>query len=234
MPYSCKVGHCVVCILGVLCVNECVSIIYSVEGELWVYTCVKCEGVNLIEVSDMESIADDAYRWFVMNAYKSEMKAEEALSEEAGLTYFIPKRYVARKYRGRMKRVLVPVIPNLVFVRARYEELEQFKQKHPFLRYATRRIDGANRIMKVPDEQMDNFIKAASHYEEEITYYNPDEIALEKGTRVRVIGGPFDGVEGVLLKVKGKRSKRVVIAIKDVAAISVAEISPELLQILKD
>ena len=45
-------------------------------------------------------------------------------------------------------------------------------------------------------------------------------------------GGTFDGVEGTLLKVKGKRNKRVVICIKDVTAISVAEFEPELLEIL--
>lgn len=179
-------------------------------------------------------IFKDEPKWFVMNAYKSEKKAEDLLQSEIGLEYFIPKRYVARKYQGRMKRVLVPVIPNLVFVHARYEEIEAFKHKCPFMRYATMRIDGVNKIMKVPDVQMDNFIKVASHYEEELTYYNPDEIQLEKGTKVKVIGGTFDGVEGVLLKVKGKRSKRVVIAIENVTALSIAEIAPELIQVIRD
>lgn len=181
-----------------------------------------------------EDIAREMPKWFVMNAYKSEKKAEDMLNGENGLEYFIPKRYVARKYQGKMKRVLVPVIPNLVFVHAQYHVLENFKQKCPFLRYATCRIDGVNKILKVPDVQMENFIKAAIHYEEDLTYYSPDEIQLEKGTRVRVIGGTFNGVEGTLLKVKGKRSKRVVISIKNVVALSVAEIEPELIQVLKD
>ena len=79
---------------------------------------------------------------------------------------------------------------------------------------------------------MANFIKAAGHYEEDLTYYSPDEIQLEKGTRVRVIGGVFNGVEGTLMKVKGKRSKRVVISVDGVVALSVAEIEPELIQVL--
>lgn len=185
-------------------------------------------------MAEIDEMLQDEPKWFVMNAYKNEKKAEEALQGEAGLEYFIPKRYVARKYQGRMKRVLVPVIPNLVFVHARYEEIETFKHKYPFMRYATLRVDGVNKIMKVPDVQMNNFIKAASHYEEELTYYSPEEIQLEKGTKVKVIGGTFDGVEGVLLKVKGKRSKRVVIAIENVTALSIAEIAPELIQVIKD
>lgn len=176
----------------------------------------------------------DKPEWFVMNAYKSERKAEEALQSNFGLEYFIPKRYIAKKIQGKMRRILVPVIPNLVFVYARYEEIEKFKHKYPFLRYATRRIDGMNRIMKVPGNQMGNFIKVASRYEEELIYYSPDEIQLEKGIKVRILGGTFDGVEGVLLKVKGKRNKRVVIAIENVAAVSIAEIAPDLIQIIKD
>lgn len=186
------------------------------------------------EMAEKENIADETAQWFVMNAYKSEQKAEEKLSEEGGLEYFIPKQYVKRKYQGRLKRVLVPVIPNLVFVHARYDEIEEFKRKCPFLHYATRRIDGANRIMKVPDAQMDSFIKVASRYEEDLVYYSPDEIDLKKGTRVKVHGGTFDGVIGTLMKVKGKRNKRVVICIQDVTALSIAEFEPELLEILKD
>lgn len=173
-------------------------------------------------------------QWFVMTAYKSEQKAEEKLRGEGGLEYFIPKQYVKRKYQGKLKRVLVPVIPNLVFVHAKYDEIEEFKRKCPFLHYATRRMDGANRIMKVPDAQMEAFIKVAGHYDNDLVYYSPDEIDLKQGMRVKVHGGTFDGVEGTLLKIKGKRNKRVVICIKDVLALSIVEFEPELLEILKD
>lgn len=187
---------------------------------------------NFEKMLEIGTVTEESPKWFVMNAYKSERKAEEALMAVRDMEYFIPKRYVARKYQGRMKRVLVPVIPNLVFVRAVYDRLEAFKRTCPFLHYATRRIDGENRIMKVPDAQMDSFIRVASRHEDEVTYYAPDEIQLEKGTRVRVIGGTFDGVEGVLMKVKGKRSRRIVICVQDVVACAIAEVTPDLIQIL--
>lgn len=183
-------------------------------------------------MAEKDVALEEKAQWFVMNAYKSEYKAEEKLRGEGGLEYFIPKRYVKRKFQGKLRRVLVPVIPNLVFVHARYGEIEEFKLSCPFLRYATRRIDGENKIMKVPDGQMNDFIKVAGSYAEDLVYYSPDELDLKKGTRVRVHGGTFDGVEGTLLKVKGKRNKRVVICIKDVTAISVAEFEPELLEVL--
>ena len=190
--------------------------------------------MNTSNISVKEEISGEMPQWFVMNAYKSEQKAEEKLSAIGGLEYFIPKHYVKRKYQGRLKKVLVPVIPNLVFVHARYEEIEEFKRSCPFLHYATRRIDGGNKIMKVPDAQMEDFIKVASRMADDVVYYSPDELDLKKGCRVRVHGGTFDGVVGTLLKVKGKRSKRVVICIQDVAALSIADFEPELLEVLKD
>ena len=185
-------------------------------------------------MADIGKMDDEPAKWFVMNAYKSERKAEDKLKCESGMEYFIPKHYVVRKYQGKLKRELVPVIPNLVFVHAKYEDLERFKKKCECLHYATHKVDGANKIMKVPDSQMENFMRVASRYEEDITYYSPDELDFKKGVKVRVHGGTFDGVEGVLLKVKGKRRRRVVIQIKDVVALSAAEIEPDLIEILKD
>ena len=66
-----------------------------------------------------EGIIEEEPKWLVMIDYKSEKTAEDMLCGNDGLEYFVPKRYVARKYQGKMKRVIVPVIPNLVFVHAR-------------------------------------------------------------------------------------------------------------------
>lgn len=79
---------------------------------------------------------------------------------------------------------------------------------------------------------MHEFIRVAQKYEEDLTYYKPEEICLTKGIKVRVHGGVFDGVEGTLLKVKGKRSKRIVVTIPGIVAIAAAYIEPELIEII--
>ena len=61
-------------------------------------------------------------------------------------------------------------------------------------------------------------------------FFDPSEINLAKGTRVRVIGGEFEGYEGVFVKVKGARDRRVVIAIQGVMAVAMATIHPDLIQ----
>ena len=65
-----------------------------------------------------------------------------------------------------------------------------------------------------------------------MTYYAPEELSLAKGTRVRIIGGPFDGAEGVLVKMKGHRSRRFVVSIPDIIY-ATTEVTPDLIEVLE-
>ena len=169
--------------------------------------------------------------WFVMRAYKNERLAEEKLSGPNGLEYFIPKCYAVRVYHGVKSKRLVPVIPNLVFVHASHEEIVNFKRFHNALQFVMCRDGAGSKCLVVPDEQMDNFIKISSQNEESTVYFRPDEIDIEKGTRVCIHGGKFDGVKGVFMRVRGKRNRRVVVMLEGVMAIA-AEVTPDLIEII--
>ncbi len=171
-------------------------------------------------------------RWYVIRAYKNEKKAEDILSGENGLDFFIPKRYALRVYHGVKSKRLIPAIPSLLFVHASQEQILDLKHRHGFLQFVMCKRDGKLEYMVVPDGQMDSFIKVASAYEEEIIFYTPDEINIEKGTPVRIHGGKFDQVEGVFMQVKGKRNRRLVVWLEGIMAASV-EVHPDLVEVLK-
>lgn len=174
-----------------------------------------------------------ARQWFVMRAYKCEKRAEEVLGGERGLEFFIPKRYVVRTCFGRRQRRLVPAIPGVVFVHASREEILAFKRLHNFLQFMTvRRLSGESECLVVPDREMAEFIRVAGRHDERIAYYRPEELDLERGARVRVVGGAFDGVQGLFVKVRGKRSRRVVVLLERIAAVATAEIAPELIEVV--
>ena len=65
-------------------------------------------------------------------------------------------------------------------------------------------------------------------------WINPEDLNLKKGTRVRITAGDFEGQEGIFIKVKGARDKRVVIAIKGVIAVAMATLHPSLIEVIKD
>jgi len=170
-------------------------------------------------------------QWFVMRAYKCERQAEEKLAAYGGMEYFIPKHYAVREYHGVKSRRLVPVIPSLVFVRSSRMRISEFKKGFNQLQYAMCERDGGLAYMTVPDDQMANFIKVASQHEEALQYFRPEEIDLRSGARVRILGGCLDGVEGVFVRVSGRRSRRVVVMLDGVMAVA-AEVRPDLIEVL--
>ena len=47
---------------------------------------------------------------------------------------------------------------------------------------------------------------------------------------MRITGGPFEGQEGVFVKVKGARDRRVVVQIQGVIAVAMATVNPDLIE----
>lgn len=190
----------------------------------------------MMETTNLPINNVDIPQWYVMRVYKREKDAEAILNGVHGLKHFIAKSYQVRTYNGVKRKVLAPAIPSIVFVHASRKEIREFKTYCPYLQYCYWRMkDSKSNVeepLVVPNAQMENFIKIASQYDEDIKYYNPDEISLNKGTRVRVHGGLFDGLEGTLLKLKDKRSKRIVVRLDGVAAIAASQISPDLIELL--
>lgn len=170
-------------------------------------------------------------RWFVMRAYKCERRAEELLSGEGGMEHFIPKRYAVRCYHGVKTRRLVPAIPGLVFVHASHGRIVEFKRRFNALQFAMWEKSTGHEYIVVPDGQMADFIRVASEHESGVTFYRPEEVDLERGTRVCIHGGKLDGVRGVFMRVKGHRNRRIVLKLDGVMAVS-AEVHPDLIEVL--
>ena len=173
-------------------------------------------------------------RWYAMRIYKNERQAEEQLSDTInGLKHFIPKRYAMRTYHGKKCPKLVPVIPSLIFVNASYFQIVAFKQhRYNNLQFIQTSKEGTKRYLTVRDTDMESFIKVCEQYSEKTSFYKPEEINVDKGTKVRVHGGPFDNVEGIFVKVAGKRSKQLVVLLTGIMAVSTT-VQPEYLEVIE-
>lgn len=180
-----------------------------------------------------ENDRDTIAQWYAMSApYHKEFEAQRLL-ESNGVPNFLPLQYrIITSPAGKKTRRLVPVVSNLLFAYAPRTLLQDIKSGAPFLQYHTRQENGRNVPIVVPQEQMQQFMAVCNTHNDRLIYMQPDEINLDRGTRVRVIGGPFDGVEGIFVKVKGARSKRVVVLIPGVTAVATAEIEPQYIEVL--
>lgn len=151
---------------------------------------------------------------------------------EYGLEVFTPLRWEVTVKSGRRIRREVPVIPDLLFVRAPKEQLDLTVARIPTLQYRYRLGHSIHEPMTVRDADMERFIKATTT-SDDIKYYLPDEIRPEMyGREIRVIGGPFDGCQGRLLSLRGSRKKRLIIEIPDFITAAV-EILPDYIQLTK-
>lgn len=167
-------------------------------------------------------------RWFAMRAtYRRSKNARELLDKE-GIECFVPMRYETRMLRGKMKRDLVPVIQNLMFVHAAPMVIQEIKSRAEYLQYIVN-VRTGEKIL-VPEEQMRRFIAVAGTYDEQLLWFKPEEVHLAKGTRVRITGGPFEGQEGIFVKVRGARDRRVVVEIQGVIVVAMATIHPDLIE----
>ena len=172
--------------------------------------------------------------WFAMSAtFGRELKARNFL-EKNEVHCFIPMKYrmVNDKKQGKVRK-LVPAINNLIFVYTTKQRIQELKGLVNYLQYMTMPVDGRNVPIIVPEYQMQPFIAVCETHDEKLVYLAPDEINLEKGTPVRIVGSSFDGVEGTFVKVNKRRKKQVVVLVQGVAAVMIAELTDGYLQVLE-
>lgn len=171
--------------------------------------------------------------WHAMSAtYRNETKVRDEL-EARGVECWVPMRYEVVKKGAVKKRVLVPVIRNLIFVHERRSILLEIKKFIAHLQFKTMVKDGANVPIVVPVKQMEDFRKVCESYNDKVKVLLPGNISLSKGTRVRITDGEFKGVEGVFIKLDGNRSRSVVIEIPGASAVISVHVGPELIEIVE-
>jgi transcription antitermination factor NusG len=176
--------------------------------------------------------------WFVFRAsYGREDKASDYLVDDGTYTY-IAKKYVEKVIRGKRKRYLQTLIPNLLFVYTTKEKAEEYVNNTPDLSYLTYYYNHfeldrnhKNPPLIIPRSEMSAFIKATCNRNKHLLFVNPSQCHYKSGEMVRVIDGLFKGVEGKVARVLGQQ--RVVISLSAIGLISTAYIPSAFLQVVK-
>ena len=174
--------------------------------------------------------------WFPMRVtYGREMKVKTEL-DRIEIESFLPMkcRVVESRTDGttELRRELVPAISNLIFVRSTQERITELKRTNEVLEPLRYMLDYTNGngpvIMTVGDREMENFMRVASKTDDSVMFLDENTIVGKEGKRVKIMGGAFEGVEGVIRRVK--RCKRVVVEIEGVASVAIAYVRAELLR----
>ncbi len=170
--------------------------------------------------------------WFFIGctSLQKELKVRDD-ARRYGLQAFVPLTYVVKTHRGQKHRTLVPAVSKLLFVKGTLEEVKDYIQHAHyvvFIRKST--FSNKENYLTVPTKAMEDFIAVTENHEEHVTYFRPEEISLQEGDKIRIKGGFYDGREGIIMRIKGKRNKHLVVQIPGVL-IAAIELSPEMIEL---
>ena len=172
----------------------------------------------------------DTKTWYPMRVtYGREMKVKAEL-DRIGIENFVPMTYKVVESRTdgttELRRELVPAISNLVFVRSTQERVTELKRTNEVLEPLRYMLDFTNGdgpvIMTVGEREMENFMRVATMTDDSVMFLDENTIVGKEGKRVKIMGGVFEGVEGVIRRVK--RCKRVVVELEGIASVAIAHV----------
>lgn len=178
------------------------------------------------------SMCGDPKSWYPMRVtYSREIKVKAEL-DRLEIENFVPMTYkLVCADNGNPHREMVPAINNLIFVHSTQGRISELKTSNEVLEPLRYMMDHtaekAHEIMTVPDRQMENFMCVASMTDDSVMFLDENTIVGKEGKRVKIMGGMFEGVEGVIRRVK--RCKRVVVELDGIASVAIAYVPAGLL-----
>ncbi|GHV55641.1 transcriptional regulator [Bacteroidia bacterium] len=170
-------------------------------------------------------VYDTTCQWYAARVkYQTEKYIKKWL-EERGIEHFIPFRTVIVEYNGKKKKQERPLIPCIVFVNTTYQSALSLPVESGFSMTYIRNND-TRKIQVVPDKQMQDCMFLLNMIDTPVLRIS--NVNLKRGDRVRVIRGPFMGVEGELVRVKGH--KRVIVRLEGLFSLVTTYIPGEFLE----
>lgn len=178
-------------------------------------------------------------KWYVLKTtYGREKQACDYLIENNVETYY-PTITTVKEIQGKRKSVKESRLPNLFFAYGtenRLTPLVQLNPVVPYLRFYCRYFHAPDKpkrqIITVPQRQMDSLKKICESEEDDTLLYTETIHKFEKGELVRVIKGPFSGVEGRVARFKGQQ--RVGVVIEGLLTVATAYVPNAYLEVIEE
>lgn len=156
---------------------------------------------------------EDTHHWYTLRAtYGREKMASDYIAANGG-TVFCPMVTVTKLVNGKRRHKQVSRLPNIFFIYGTADEVKHFvydNVKLPFLRFYYKHTHHGSTILRepliVPDRQMESLrIICELEMERDVILLQEEIRKFKTGDRVRVVGGDFQGVEGVVARFQGQQ-----------------------------
>jgi len=158
--------------------------------------------VNTSLVSTPGYLKDADQHWYAVYTCANHEKRIVAQFDERSIENFLPLYETVRRWKDRRMRIALPLFPGYIFVRHSLRKRLDILQVPGVVR-----LVGFNNIAApLPIEDIETLRNGLKR-----SYNAEPHPYLTTGRRVRIAHGPFEGLEGILLRRKG--NMRVVLSI---------------------
>ena len=171
------------------------------------------------------------HEWFVLRITYNRIQKAHGIISASDIQSYMPMHYAIKKEIGKKKRILQPLLPNLLFVYATREAVNSIiKNKGAetsilkFYLDKTKPLEenGKHPPLTIPFAAMTNFIKATSTNNDHVRIVSSEQCHYKSGDIVKVIAGEFEGVTGKVARIAGQQ--RVVVEISGLCLLATAYI----------
>lgn len=135
------------------------------------------------------------FNWYVFYTYPNCEKKVQKLLSQKNIHCYLPLLKVSRQWSDRKKSIDVPLFPNYIFIKTSVHERHNALSTSGVVKYVS--FDGKPVIL--PEKDISVIQKLVTENIEIST-----ERIFEKGNKIRIIDGPFCGLQGYLFEKKGK------------------------------
>lgn len=169
------------------------------------------------------------HEWFVLRITYNRIQKAHGIISASDIQSYMPMHYAIKKEIGKKKRILQPLLPNLLFVYATREAVNSIiKNKGAetsilkFYLDKTKPLEenGKHPPLTIPFAAMTNFIKATSTNNDHVRIVSSEQCHYKSGDIVKVIAGEFEGVTGKVARIAGQQ--RVVVEISGLCLVATA------------
>lgn len=158
--------------------------------------------------------SENRREWFAIRVTYSRELMVKSYLDDCGIENYIPMHPAERTVKGIKRKILVPLIHNLIFIRTSARKLKLIKAGTDLpIRYIMNRENRQPVI--IPERQMRDFMTVVDSQNEFVEIVVPQTADFSKGDPVRVTGGPFAGIEGRYIRHKGH--SKVAVEIRGIA-----------------
>ena len=180
----------------------------------------------------MEAVDDK--KWFILRVHNMAFNRTRAKLDELHAEYFVPEVYAVNVRRGRKVKELVPAVKDFFFIHGQRDEIASMitRDELPLTFYFSHTSHRQNDALTVRDSEMNAFILASTAIDRMPQVQPYGEISLREGDRVKIMTGPFEGVEGYYTQPRRGMKKRLVLTLANLLTINVSIEPDDLIQTL--